>query len=287
MGGMGGAMGYSSSGGALMGVNRMSDMSMVNQLVRQYFSAAGVNLGGTNGAGGGGLGMQFGGQFGGGFQDTAGKAVFFNDRTGILMVRATLQDLDIIETALQVLNTMPDQIKIEVKFVEIGQDDSKALGFEWWLGNTLMSGGDIGMSGGTYPSVAGAPSDANPYGVFPGVFGTPSVAPATTDQIVTGGVRTSDGEGKSVPTVATITGILTDPQFRVAIHAIEQRSGTDVLAAPMVVTVSGRQAQIMVVDVQQIVTGLTVGATGSGYNTTTGTGGTGGVGGGGTVTTTP
>jgi type II secretory pathway component GspD/PulD (secretin) len=111
------------------------------------------------------------------------------------------------------------------------------------------------------------------------VFGTPSVAPAATDQFLTGGLRSSDGEGNSVPTVATITGILTDPQFRVAIHAIEQRSGTDVLAAPMVVTVSGRQAQIMVVDIQQIVTGLSVGSTGSGYSTT-GTGGTGGVSGG-------
>jgi len=32
---------------------------------------------------------------------------FFNDREGTIVVRATLQDLDTIETAIQVLNIPP------------------------------------------------------------------------------------------------------------------------------------------------------------------------------------
>jgi len=204
--------------------------------------------------------------------------VFFNDRTGILLVRATLQDLDIIETALQALNITPDQVTIEVKFVEIGQDDTKALGFDWFLGNTLMKGGAIGMSGGTYPSVVGSPSSANPYGVFPGV-GAASVAPnGATDQKVTSGLRNSSADGTPVPSIATVTGILTDPQFRVVIHALEQRSGVDFLACPKVTTVSGRQAQVQVVDIEQIVVSLNVGSTGGGTTVGTTTGGTVGAG---------
>jgi hypothetical protein len=47
------------------------------------------------------------------------KAIFFNDKTGVLMVRATLADMDIIENALQVLNITPPQIMIETYFVEL------------------------------------------------------------------------------------------------------------------------------------------------------------------------
>ena len=76
-----------------------------------------------------------------------------------------------------------------------------------------------------------------------------------------------------LPTVATVTGILTDPQFRVVIHALEQRTVVDTLDAPKITTVSGRQAQIQVINIQQIVTSLNVSAQGGGTTTaTTGTG---------------
>jgi general secretion pathway protein D len=67
----------------------------------------------------------------------------------------------------------------------------------------------------------------------------------------------------TIPTVGTITGIMTDPQFRVAINAIEQRTGSDLLAAPKVTTLSGRQAHIAAQDLQEIVTGTTTTQTGS------------------------
>ena len=43
---------------------------------------------------------------------------------------------------------------------------------------------------------------------------------------------------------ATITGILSNPNFQVAIHALQQRSGVEKLAEPEVTTTSGRQAQM-------------------------------------------
>ena len=61
-----------------------------------------------------------------------------------------------------------------------------------------------------------------------------------------------------------MTGILTDPQFRVVIRALEQRKGANLLSAPKITTLSARQAQIKAVRVQYIVTANDVGQTSSG-----------------------
>lgn len=48
-----------------------------------------------------------------------GKSVFYHDRGGILLVRATREELDTIESALQVLNKPTPQVNIKARFVEI------------------------------------------------------------------------------------------------------------------------------------------------------------------------
>jgi type II secretory pathway component GspD/PulD (secretin) len=82
-----------------------------------------------------------------------------------------------------------------------------------------------------------------------------------SDQNVTGGF-TSLAQG--IPTLGTLTGILTEPQFRVAIKAIENRGGVDLLSAPNVTTLSGRQARISVEETRTIIVGLQVQGLGNG-----------------------
>lgn len=242
-------------------------------MVRQYFITAGVNLN-TNIAG----------------QSTM---VFYNDRNGTLMVRATLQDLEIIQQAIEVLSIMPQQVSIEAKFAEVTQRDSKGLGFDWALGNMLLGGGRLVGSAGSQPSFQGAPSGANPVGTFPGLPGTGQAQgggggnqqlntgtltlPSSTDGFLTPGIRNQVGIGSlqgAMPTLFTLTGILTDPQFRMVIRALEQRDGVDVISAPRVTTLSGRQAHVEVTDIATIVGGVGTGQTGAG-----GGGGGGGFGG--------
>ncbi len=55
--------------------------------------------------------------------------MFFNDRLGKLFVRATEQDLDTIERAIQALNQVPPQVHIKARFIEVAQTDNKAAGF--------------------------------------------------------------------------------------------------------------------------------------------------------------
>jgi general secretion pathway protein D len=144
-----------------------------------------------------------------------------------------------------------------------------------------MNHGAIGVQGGTAPSYQGQSTSANPSGIFPGpgtlqtsgsstyTAGPGAAAASAADNLLTSGLRQTAGQGNnapSLPTLGTITGIMTDPQFRVAINAIEQRTGSDLLAAPKVTTESGRQAHIAAQDLVTIVTSVE-------QNTSTGTGG--------------
>ena len=290
-GGVGGGIGGQGGGGGGFGggagsgvpfITTFTPTSYIQDVVRQFFLALGVYFPSAGQAGGGGIGGGGGGGGGGGFPGVGGfgaggaggigglggpgvstvaRAMFFNDRVGLLYVRATMAELDIIEQAIQTLNVAPPQVQIEVKFVEVGQDDAKALGFDWILGNTLMGSGSMGAQGGTAPSYRGGSSLANPFGIFPGqapLGGSPAqVPPAVTDGTLTGGLRNENAG----PAIGTLTGILTDPQFRVVIHALEQRGGVEVMSAPRVTTLSGRQTQIKVNTLRSIAVGVQAGAT--------------------------
>jgi Flp pilus assembly secretin CpaC len=94
------------------------------------------------------------------------------------------------------------------------------------------------------------------------------VAGSANDQLITSGLRNS----LSAPTIGTITGIFTDPNFRVALQALAQRSGVEQLAEPEVTTISGRQTQMKATTLQSVVTsfsfeqgasGVTGGGTGA------------------------
>src|SRR5204863_7370929 len=82
-----------------------------------------------------------------------------------------------------------------------------------------------------------------------------AIPSSPTDQLLTSGLRNGIPGLVSPPAVASFTGILTDPQFRVVLKAIEQRDGADLLNEGQVTTLSGRQAQFQVVDVVTIVAG--------------------------------
>jgi type II secretory pathway component GspD/PulD (secretin) len=240
MGGGGGRTGGGQQGaggnqqGGLNFITRTNNMAAISALARDYFETLGVDLDP---------------------QRNPGKALFFNDRQGMLIVRATMQDLDMIEAAIQTLNIVPPQINVKAKFIEVEQDETKSLGFDWYLGNVLMNNGTIGGQAGTAPSLNGAPTPANPLGAFPGnpITGAGIQAPSGTDQLLTSGLRNSS------TTLFTLTGILTDPQFRMVLHALEQRSGTEVLSQPEVTTQSGRQAEMKATDVPSIITSYSFG----------------------------
>ncbi len=108
---------------------------------------------------------------------TPPKTLYYNDREGVLLVRASLADLDTIENAINELSSAPPQINVKVKFVELPVKLAK----DFWEGLTNS---------------------------------------------------------------ATRVAILTDPQARVALHALESQEGVSVVNQANVTTLSGRQTEL-------------------------------------------
>lgn len=59
--------------------------------------------------------------------DVSGKSAFYNDRLGELFVRATTQDLDIIENAMEPFSRVSPQIHIKAQFLEVPKESLALL----------------------------------------------------------------------------------------------------------------------------------------------------------------
>jgi general secretion pathway protein D len=198
----------------------------VSGLAKQFFSSLGVDL-------------------------TAPKALFFNDRLGVLFVYATPQDLDIIERAIQVLDEVPPQVHIKARFIDVEQDDSAGLGFDWYLGQFNI-GNQVVAQGGSAGSLNVPTSAANSSGTFPGNSSAGTTIANGVQSLTSGLTSLNSG----LPAIASVTGILTNPNFQVVLHALEQRAGTQELAEPEATTISGRQTEMRATVVQPVVTGF-------------------------------
>lgn len=93
----------------------------LREQVRAFFSAAGVNFAATNIVSGDADPIDVG------KKAPPGKAIFYNDRTGALFVRATEAELDIIENALHALNTAPPQVRIAVRIFELPSEQAARI----------------------------------------------------------------------------------------------------------------------------------------------------------------
>jgi tetratricopeptide (TPR) repeat protein len=209
------------NGGGLLFVTTPNLTRGISGLAAQFFSSLGVDL-------------------------TPPKTVFFNDKLGVLFVYATPQDLDIIEKAIQVLNQAPPMVHIKARFIDVTQSDNNALGFDWYLGQFGIGGHSVVGQGGEAGSL-----------VVPGPNGTQNVFPGYLNNPIANGIQsiTTGGTGTGAPALASITGILTNPNFQVVLHALQSRTGVQELAEPEVTTISGRQTQMRATEVQPVITG--------------------------------
>jgi len=239
----GGGGGNIGGGGGLRYVTTINPASEVSEAARAFFTTLGVNL-----------------------QNPPGKSVFFNDRSGLLFVKATSDDLDTIERAIEILDKVAPQVHIKSRFIEVQQNDNKALGFDWYLGQ-VNAGNSVVAQGGNPGSLNVPTSSANPLGAFPGATAANTIGD-TGQELFSSGLASGSGSA-----TATITGILTNPNFQVVIHALQQRQGFESLAEPEITTTSGRQTQIRATQIITVITGVNYeqGTAASIGNGTTGT----------------
>ena len=172
-----------------------------------------------------------------------------------LIVHDTQENLDLIDAIITAENSIPAQVEIESKFVEIQQNNQKELSFDWLLGQANVPGSNrVFVGGGTSGSATGVDQSKYPFPVGSGQFQTFPV----TSSLRTGSLAISQnaidallagtaGVAAPSPAVAAIAGVFSDPQFQVVIHALNQKKGIDLLSAPRVTTKSGQKAVMEVI----------------------------------------
>ncbi len=189
--------------------------------------------------------------------------------TGVLLVTNTPGELDKVEQLVNaIISKQPKQVKITTKFVEISQENTDELGFDWIIGPFgLNSGGTVFGSGGTVGN--GSPR-TNADFISPIDFVSLPGIPVTPGQpvsnIATGGNRSGDfaissdsidgllnnpnrsSQSSSVaPGILSLTGLFTDGQVQMIMRGLAQKKGTDLMTAPSVTARSGQKATIEII----------------------------------------
>lgn len=163
-----------------------------------------------------------------------GTSIIYKPSMNKLLVSNTPDNLEQFERILAELNVVPTQVEIEARFVEIGQNDLEEIGMEWLLtdnweiaenaNSSIMSGGRERIQVNRTDFTRGL-RFLNPQGTPIGQ---------------TGG-KTSLGN------ILSVSSILTNPEVSFILHAIQQRSGANLLSAPKITTKSGQNAEIKVI----------------------------------------
>jgi len=201
-----------------------------------------------------------------------GSAISYIAAIGKLRVTNTADQLIMFEQVLEELNVTPRLIEIETRFVEVSQDDLNSLGFEWMLNGDYSIGG--GFAKNLFNMKDVVPGTSGEYDGHGNLLGPGSGAAVLAPEgsgkrmVVNGidgnstsgyhsGMRYLNTPGNPLAAGAE-TGMINDrfarfnAQFGGAnlsmiLHMLSQKSGTDLLSAPKVTTMSGQQAVIKVV----------------------------------------
>ena len=187
---------------------------------------------------------------------------------GVLLVTNTPTELDKIEQLVD-LNKVrtPKQVKITTKFVEISQENSDELGFDWIVSPFGLNANTLFLGGGTLGNGVGRTS-ADFHSPVNGVTipGVPAATGQNVTDIVTSGLRSGQtainknsidallnnpsrtAQSASVaPGIMALTGLFSDGQVQLIMRGLAQKKGTDLMTAPSVTARSGQKATIEII----------------------------------------
>lgn len=188
--------------------------------------------------------------------------------TSTLVVYNTLANIDIIEQIVENFKIQgPRQVRIMTKFIEVSQENSDELGFDWIISPIGLNGSSSFIGGGT---VGNGSSRTNADFISPVNFtsipGVPAGVNQNVSNIATAGLRSGDfattrnsidailnnpnrtaQSGSVAPGILSFTGLFTDGQVQMIMRGLAQKKGTDVMTAPSVLARSGEKATIEVI----------------------------------------
>ena len=197
-----------------------------------------------------------------------GASARYIPASSTLIVRNSVSNLDIVDQIVDdIIGRTPKQIKITTKFVEVSQENTDELGFDWLVTPFRVSS-EFFPGGGTTSN--GAARTGGDFVGTVGAFNLPGV-PADTSAALTGGTVTSglrSGDfaisqnsidallnnpdrtattSTVAPGILSLTGLFTDGQVQLIMRGLAQKKGTDIMTAPSVLARSGETATIEII----------------------------------------
>jgi Flp pilus assembly secretin CpaC len=212
--------------------------------LRQYLTAAGLDFGSTNA-------LTAFGDSGRVWQGASGRSFMFNEGNGRLLVRATADEHRLTSEVLAMLVPAVQQIVLEAKFIEVEVTEPTQLGFDWMIGQQLITSTN---ASGAATTVTGIMN----YPLLPSLPVRTYASEIRGDEFDWSGRTDPDAHRIRISSSVDVPAlqIVDDARLSTFIDALERRNGVDLMAAPHVTTLSGRQTQISLVELRGLVVGI-------------------------------
>ena len=187
--------------------------------------------------------------------------------SGTLVVRNTPTQLELIDAIVEAAGKeTPRQIRVLTKFVEVSQENSDELGFDW-IATPFGVGSNYFLGGGTVGSGA---ARTNADFISPvarvAIPGIPAQQNQEVSGIATAGLRSGDTainrnsidailnnpqrtaqSSRVAPGILSMTGLFDSGQFQMIMRGLAEKKGADIMTAPSVVARPGQNATIEII----------------------------------------
>ncbi len=202
-----------------------------------------------------------------------GASAVYLPGNSTLVVRNTSAALDMIEQLIENTRGTTKQVKIMTKFVEVSQENTEELGFDWIITpfsvsndrSTFLGGGTSENTGLNASDFTQAPSGVSNWPVNSNL--RDSTGNALANGLATACNRTGDyaitrnsvdnllqsinrdeaTKKNPAPGILSLTGIFDEGAFQMLMRGLSQKKGSDVLTAPSVTAKPGETAKIEVI----------------------------------------
>lgn len=185
------------------------------------------------------------------FPDNA--SVTYISASNTLIANNTLGNLERIEDLITAIRGKgARQVKITCKFIEITQENTDELGFDWvigsgiGLGDSTLYGGTSGIGNSYTSSDFSNGSDGSGIVTAGNRSGSFAVTSNSIDAIINNPDRSSE-QSTVAPGILSLAGVFGEDEVSTIMRGLNQKKGTDIMTAPSILARSGEKATVKVV----------------------------------------
>lgn len=182
---------------------------------------------------------------------TEGADIYFSQKAHALLVKNTRENLIRTEDIINALDVKPVQVLIEARFMSTTIADLRELGIDWVLDSPININKKREGRWSVAPPTKATWNPVTQSWDLDNAFKFVATRRDSDTQVEIskgGGISGGGFPTENIDTGLNMTfaGILTDPQFKAVLHALQKSGKTRTLTAPRVTTVNNKEAKIRI-----------------------------------------